>query len=202
MIQSVLGERERHHLDGTHTKFGVDIGCLGPCAGGYWTQTNFHRLLNQPLPQGWSTQVKNEAGVVLYGSVAPVRWNFGPSVDVTPDLHGRFGNIFTDVGATVLVRAGHLNILPDQPTLHGFVRLDARAVGYDATLQGGYFSSGNFYTADPKRYVGEAEIGMAWIRGPYGARISLVRRSNEIVGLSNAIGAQNFGRVQLSYTPQ
>lgn len=194
--------RETNHLNGSHTTLGIDIGCLGPCAGGYWTQTNFHRLLNQPLPQGWSTQVKNELGVVLYGEFAPVRWNLGSSVDVTPDLHGRFGNIFTDLGAGLMMRAGRLNILPDQPTLHGFLRLEGRAVGYDATLQGGYFSSGNVYTTDPKRLVGEAEIGVAWIRGPYGARVSIVRRSNEIADLSNAIGAQNYGRLQFSYTPQ
>src|SRR4051794_7425071 len=46
--------REDHRTDGTHTRLGIDIGCLGPCAGGEWTQTNFHRLINQPLPQGWS----------------------------------------------------------------------------------------------------------------------------------------------------
>ena len=54
--------RQVEHADGTHVKLGIDLGCLGRCAGGEWTQTNFHRLINQPLPQGWSKQVKNEVG--------------------------------------------------------------------------------------------------------------------------------------------
>jgi lipid A 3-O-deacylase len=187
--------------DGTHTKIGVDVGCLGPCAGGKWTQTNLHHLLNQPLPQGWSKQVKNELGVVLYADVAPVRWTFGSSVDLTPNLHGRFGNIYTDAGAGITLRAGQLNALSDNSTLHGFMRVDANVIGYNATLQGGYFSNDNPHTVKPKRLVGEAEIGVAWNKGPYGASASVVQRSNEISGLSNSIGTQNFVRLLFSYTP-
>lgn len=193
--------KEVHRTDGTYSKWGVDIGCLGPCAGGRWTQTNFHRIINQPLPQGWSKQVKNEAGIVLQGEVAPVRWTPMPWLDATPYFHGRFGNIFTDAGAGAVVRAGRLNLLPSQPTLHGFLRADARAVGYNATLQGGYFSKDNPYTVTPKRFVGEAEAGIAWIQGPYAAAVSIIRRSNEIRDLPNSAGAQSFVRLLFSYTP-
>lgn len=193
--------KETRNDEGSHTRLGFDIGCLGPCAGGEWTQTNLHRLLRQPLPQGWSKQVKNEPGVVLYADIAPVRWVFGSAFDVTPNLHGRFGNIYTDAGAGVTLRAGQLNPLQDQPTLHGFMRLDANAIGYNATLQGGYFSKDNPHTVKPKRWVGEAEAGIAWNKGPYSIYASVVRRSNEISELSNAIGAQNFVRLLFSYAP-
>jgi lipid A 3-O-deacylase len=187
--------------DGAHTRIGIDIGCLGPCAGGYWTQTNLHRILGQPLPQGWSKQVRNELGVVLYADVAPVRWTFSPAVDVTPHLHGRFGNIYTDAGAGVTLRVGQLHAEPERSALHGFVRVDANAVAYNATLQGGYFSSDNPHTVRPKRLVGEAELGVAWNQGPYGISASVVRRGNEIRELSNAVGTQNFARLLFSYTP-
>jgi lipid A 3-O-deacylase len=193
--------KEMHHADGTRRKFGVDIGCLGPCAGGEWTQTNLHRLLRQPLPKGWGRQVKNEAGVVLYADVAPVRWTPGPSIDITPNLHGRFGNIFTDIGAGLTLRAGELNLLPDQSTLHAYLRVDGRAVGYNATMQGGYFSKNNLHTVAPKRFVAEAEIGVAWRSAPYGLNIGIVRRGNEVRDLPNSIGAQNFARLQVSYAP-
>ncbi len=186
--------------DGTHRRYGLDIGCLGPCSGAEWTQTNLHRLLNQPLPQGWSKQVRNEVGLVLYGDVAPVRWSSGSWFDLTPTLHGRFGNIHTDAGAGLTLRAGQLNVLPHQSTLHTYLSVDGRAVAWDASLQGGYFSSGNPHVVKPKRLVGEAELGVAWQRDAFGIRASLVRRSNEINGLSNSIGAQNFVRLQFSYT--
>lgn len=193
--------KEIHRANGTYQKMGIDIGCLGPCAGGKWTQNTLHRLLDQPLPQGWSKQVKNEFGAVLYADFAPVRWTFSPAIDVTPNLHGRFGNIFSDAGAGVTLRAGRLNLLPDQSTIHGYLRIDGRAVGYNATLQGGYFSKDNPHTVKPKRLAGEAEAGLAWNSARYGIRASIVRRSNEIHDLPNARGAQNFARLQFSYTP-
>lgn len=193
--------KQTYRADGTHMLVGIDIGCLGPCSGGEWTQTNFHRIIDQPLPQGWSKQVKNEVGAVLYADVAPVRWAPLASVDVTPSIKGRFGNIFTDVGAGVTVRAGRLNTMPRAPSFFGYLRADARAVGYNATLQGGYFSANNLHTVDPKRWVGEAELGVSWSSGVYGARFAVVRRSNEISGLPNSVGAQTFARLEFSYTP-
>jgi lipid A 3-O-deacylase len=193
--------KETHRTDGSHENFGIDIGCLGPCAGGEWTQNTLHRIFNQPMTQGWSAQVRNEPGVVLYADVAPLRWTPAASIDITPRFYGRFGNIFTDAGAGVTIRAGQLNLLPDQATLHGFLRLDGRVVGYNATLQGGYFSRDNAYTVRPKRVVGEVEMGLMWQRARYGLSMSVVRRGNEISGLSNGAGAQNFARLQFSYTP-
>lgn len=193
--------KEIHRFDGTRTGYGIDIGCIGPCAGGEWTQTRFHKLIDQPLPRGWSRQVKNELGVVLHANMAPVRWAPAPSVDVTPSVNARFGNIFTDIGAGVMARAGRLDALPGQSTFHAFLRADARAVGYNATLQGGYFSRNNPHTVDPKRFVGEAAIGLVWVGDSYGAKLSLVRRSNEIRGLPNSEGAQNYVQLQFSYQP-
>jgi lipid A 3-O-deacylase len=193
--------RQVEHADGTHIKLGIDIGCLGPCAGGEWTQTNFHRLINQPLPQGWSKQVKNEVGAVLYADIAPARWKPSRMIDITPSLNGHFGNIFTDVGAGVTMRAGQLESSPDRAAFHGFVRADLHAIGYNATLQGGYFSHNNPHTVEPKRFVGEAEAGVAWAYGAYGAKLSIVRRSNEIRDLPNSIGAQNYVHLLFSYTP-
>lgn len=193
--------KESHRPEGMRTKIGVDVGCLGPCAGGRWTQTQFHRIIDQPLPRGWTRQVKNELGVMIHAEFAPARWSLGPSMDLTPSINARFGNIFTDAGAVLMVRSGRLNLLPDQPTLHAFVRAEARAVGYNATLQGGYFSGGNPHTVDPKRFVGEAEVGIVWGGETFGAKLSLARRSNEIRGLRDSEGAQNYLQLQFSYHP-
>ena len=193
--------KEVGRVDGSSSRFGLDIGCLGPCAGGEWTQTRFHRVLNQPQPQGWSRQVRNEPGIVVYADIAPVRWTPAQSIDVTPGFNARFGNIFTDAGVSLQVRAGQLNVLPDGPTFHAFVRTEIHAVGYNATLQGGYFSNNNSHAVDPRRVVGEAQAGVVWSHGPYGVVAALVRRGNEIRGLPNSIGAQNYLHLRFSYTP-
>ena len=108
--------------DGSYQRFGLDLGCLGPCAGGRGTQTTLHRIINQPQPQGWSRQVRNELGAVLYADIAPVRWQFGRLVDLTPSVQGRFGNIFTDIGGSLLLRAGQLEAAPNTGSLQTFAR--------------------------------------------------------------------------------
>ncbi|QAU35106.1 lipid A deacylase LpxR family protein [Janthinobacterium sp. 17J80-10] len=193
--------RETRREDGRQWRYGVDLGCLGPCAGGRWTQTRLHALLNQPLPQGWSTQVRDEFGVILYGAMTPLRWKLTSWLDAAPMLHGRLGNIHTDAGAGITVRAGQLPGFADATGLHGYLKLDARAVAWNASLQGGYFSSNNPRTVKPKRAVGEAELGLAWNSGPYGVTGAVVRRSTEIDALSNAQGAQTFVRLLFTYAP-
>lgn len=193
--------REQRRVDGAYLMLGFDLGCLGPCAAGEWVQTNLHRVINQPLPQGWSRQVKNEFGAVLHADVAPARWPLQPWLDLQPSLQGRFGNIFTDLTAAVTLRAGMLGDLPAAPAQHLYLKLGARAVGRDASLQGGYFSSGNPHTVRPQRLVGEAEAGLQWVRPPFALRAAIVRRSNEIRDLPDAVGTQNFARLQLVYSP-
>lgn len=187
--------------DGGFRLVGLDIGCLGPCAGGEPTQKALHRLINQPLPQGWSTQLRNEPGFVLHGAWAPWRWTPLPWFDLRPSVHGRFGNIFTDAGAEVMLRAGRLNLFPQQPAFYGFLRADARAVGYNATLQGGYFSGNDARAVAPRRSVGEIEAGVAWQGRRFGVLASVVRRGNEVAGLPSSRGAQNFAKVQLVIRP-
>jgi len=193
--------KERHDADGTRYRFGLDFGCLGPCAGGEWTQTTLHKIIRQPLPQAWSVQIRSEWGVVLHGDVTPARWSLGRSFDLAPNIHGRFGNIFTDAGVGLTLRIGELALLPNQPALYGFARLDAEAIGHNASLQGGWFSSGSPHTVKPKRLVGEGELGLAWRRGAWGAGASIIRRGNEIDGLTSGQGSRNYARLQFSYTP-
>lgn len=193
--------QETRHADGTHLIVGLDIGCLGPCAGGEETQKSLHRIIDQPLPQGWSTQLRNEVGAVIHIDIAPVRWTMGDAVDLMPTFGGRFGNIHTDVNAGLTLRTGRLNLQPDSPTLHGFFRVNARAVAYDATLQGGYFADDGPRAVNPERLVGEVEAGLTWQRDGYGVRASIVRRGDEIRDLRDADGRQNFVRLQFFYTP-
>lgn len=136
---------------------------------------------------------------MLYGEIAPLRWSLLSWLDVTPSLQGRFGNIYTDATLDVTMRAGRLNLLPDAPALHGFLRLSGRAVAYDATLQGGYFSQDNLHTVQPKRLIGEAEVGIVWQQAPYGVRASLVRRGNVVRDWPDNEGAQSFARLQFIY---
>ncbi|MEB0140687.1 MULTISPECIES: lipid A-modifier LpxR family protein [unclassified Undibacterium] len=185
---------------GRSWRWGVDIGCFGRCAGGAWSQQQLHHLLKQRLPQAWSTQYRNEAGLVLSGEWSPGRLLPMAGVDLTPRLNGRFGNIFTDAGAQLELRAGTLNSLPYQPASYVFLKGSVKAVAYNATIEGGYFNDEARSIATKKR-GGELEIGYLWQRGEYGLSASVIRRANEIEQMSNAVGAQNFVRLQFFYAP-
>lgn len=191
--------KESADSSGRSLRLGLNVGCLGPCAGGDWSQTHLHRLLHQPLPQGWSTQLGNEWGAVLYGEWSPVRWSPAAYLDITPVLRGRFGNIFTDAAAGLTIRAGALNRLPEQPANYAFFRAEAKEVAYNATIQGGYFANQDT-GVDPKRSVGELEAGYVWRGERFGINASIVRRSNEIRQLTNGEGAQNFAKILFFYT--
>jgi lipid A 3-O-deacylase len=190
--------KEFADVSGRGGRLGLDLGCLGPCAGGEWTQTNLHRLLKQPLPQGWSTQVEQEWGAVLSGEWSPGRWALSSAADLSPRLKAHFGNIFTDASLETVLRFGQLNLLPQQSSNYGYLRAEIKAIGYDATLQGGYFAN-QVLGAHLRRSVGELELGYQWHSGSYGFNAAIVRRSSEIRELSNAKAAQNFAKLQFIY---
>lgn len=185
--------------DGSEAAIGVDIGCLGPCADGEETQLLVHHLLKQPRPRGWSTQLGNEWGVVLQAGGRAPYWKVASWLDARPGLYMRFGNIFTDLSADATLRAGHLHSPAYRGLAYGFLRGAVRAVGYDATLQGGFFSDEHARTVSPRRWTTELEAGLQWTAPLWGLRISFIRRSNEIAGLSSATGRQDMLRISLSF---
>lgn len=189
------------HGDGSELAFGVDVGCLGPCAGGRATQSFFHSILDQPEPRGWSTQMQNEVGLVLRAGARAPFWRFHPQADLRPGIALRFGNIFTDLSAELTLRAGQLHRSAEGGGIIGFMRGAARLVGYDATLEGGLFSDGDPRTVRPKRVTGEWELGVQWHQRAWAWRLSVVRRGNEITGLPETLGRQDFLRLSMSYSP-
>jgi sugar (pentulose or hexulose) kinase len=114
----------------------------------------------------------------------------------------RAGNIFTDLSAEATLRAGRLQVTADGPGVYGFARGAVRAVGYDATLQGGMLSDEDGRTVRPGRVTGEWELGIQWQDQSWAWRLSVVRRGNEIAGLPESLGRQDFLRLVVSYFPQ
>lgn len=188
--------KETNNNHGNSTKIGLDVGCLGPCAGGEWTQTHLHRLLKQPLPQGWRSQLKQEWGAVVSADWSPARWNVSSHVDISPKIKGRAGNIFTDASAEFLWRAGRLNTLPEHSANFFSARAELKLVAYNATLQGGYFTKQQL-PIHPRRTVLEGEIAYTYQELSWGLRASILRRTSEIAELSQAKASQNFVRLQL-----
>lgn len=191
--------KQAFDASGSGTYLGLDVGCLGPCAGGEWTQTNLHKVLDQPLPQAWNTQLKQEWGVVASGQWSPSRWVLASKADLSPRLKTRLGNIFTDASADLTLRVGQLNQLPEQAANYLYLRGEIKFIAYDATLQGGYFNNQDL-GLHPKSSVGELELGYLWRSNSYGVSAAVLRRSSGIKEIPNTQGMQNFARLQFSAT--
>lgn len=194
-------QHRRYRADGSMLGFGLTLGCLGPCAAGEAVQTRLHRLINQPLPQAWSRQVKNEWGAIVDAAWAGQRIALGENADLQPAAQARFGNIHTDLAFSGTLRAGQRNALPQQQAFYAYLQGQARVVGYDATMQGGYFSKNNPHTVAPKRVVGQLQAGLQWVGTEYALKLAVYRVSNTIRDLPNSKGMQNIGVIELSYTP-
>lgn len=187
--------------DGSELAFGLDIGCIGPCAQGRRTQDLLHQLLDQPEPQGWSSQISNQFGVVAHVGGRGPYYRFGKHADLRPGVAARLGNIFTDLGGDLTLRFGDLQPSATEGTVYGFLRAGVRGVVHDATLQGGWLGSERQRTVDPKRVTGELEAGLQWQVARWAVRVSVVARSNEVRGVGEAEGRQEFLRLSISYSP-
>lgn len=130
--------RELYASDDRYWRYGLDIGCLGPCAQGEQVQSWIHQQITRsPRPQGWDSQIRNEIGVVLryeYGA-APLQGSLGKapwaprSARLEWDLHPRtsfgLGNVQTYAGIGLMGRIGWLGSAYQTQRLDNR-RIDAR----------------------------------------------------------------------------
>lgn len=127
--------RELHASDGRYWRYGVDIGCIGPCAHGRQLQTWVHdHVTHSPLPQGWESQVRNEFGAVVRFEYARSLWHttlapmgervFGLplATDLRPHVNAGVGNLQTYAGVGLTARLGWFR------TSYDSLRLDTHAL--------------------------------------------------------------------------
>lgn len=99
--------RELFASDGRYWRYGLDLGCIGPCARGGQLQTFIHRnITHSPIPQGWDAQIHNELGVVFRYEYVPGSWQPVPFLELTPHVQFGAGNIQTYAGAGATLRLG------------------------------------------------------------------------------------------------
>ena len=161
----------------------VTLGVVGPASLAESTQKTAHRLTGSAQPEGWSTQLHNELGVVftaqrswrnvVHGSVG------GFSFDVTPYVGGTLGNVFTYGSTGTAIRFGNqlpsdLGIPRIQPANLGsgefspistagwylFVGLEGRAVARNIFLDGNTFRDSR--SVDRKPWVGDIQYGLVY----------------------------------------
>ena len=157
----------------------LDLGIIGPNSYGEWVQRSFHNAVptnNEPL--GWEYQIKND--LVLNYSLSMEKGLFSRrNIELLLSSKGNIGTLQTNLSAGFQFRAGWMNSYfsnlgvskKQQLNQQGlrkfqlcfFVKGKGQVVGYDATLQGGFFNKSSVYTIpanDISRFVFNGSAGV------------------------------------------
>ena len=141
----------RQWSDGTYRQHRIDVGTIGPQAGGASMQSGLHaQLESSPDPKGWPFQIGHEIGVqYAYEALALrfplVRRDAGDValLDGGWFYRVRVGNIFTGATTGMVLRLGNLGATGMEAgedfteTGYLFATTALNAVLYDATIEGG-----------------------------------------------------------------
>lgn len=129
------------------------IGVIGPLALGKEMQTGIHRALNNKIPQGWQYQVQNDI-VINY------QLNYEKQLLAIPNTFSlnstseiRIGTLNTKLNTGLSFMTGWFNnrytSVSDSKRkfeIYVFGQGRVNLVGYDASLQGGFFNKNSPYT--------------------------------------------------------
>jgi len=152
----------------------LDLGVIGPAAKGEEEQKGIHYALNNIQPLGWEYQIDNDA-VVNYTVNYEKGFLLKKHMEFVGMAEVRAGTLYDDISVGATIRIGwmqpyfeNLGLSKDRRSNRKFqcyilVREKVRAVGYNATMQGGLFNRNSVYTLNKDeitRVVGRADIGI------------------------------------------
>ena len=137
----------------------LELGFIGPAAGGKELQTSIHRVTGNAEPRGWDFQIRN-APIVGYRVAFEQQLAATSHAELLGSAEASLGTLYTYAGTGIRLRAGQFApyfanpgvASPECPNaprhwqLYGQAALETRLVGYDATLQGGIFTANDPYT--------------------------------------------------------
>lgn len=135
----------------------IELGYLGPAAGGKFIQTKLHALTHSLTPRGWDYQVRSDAVLGYRAAYEQRLLAAGRWAELGGSAEASLGTLYTYAGVGGRLRAGWFDSYfasPAGPRSHASRRrwqayaeatLTGRLVGYDATLQGGVFNRSSLY---------------------------------------------------------
>ena len=160
----------------------LEIGFTGPAAGGKELQTTIHRVTGNATPRGWGYQMRNAPIIGYRVDFEKQLAAAAGRIELLGQAEASLGTLYTYAGTGLHLRAGQLkpyftdlglskSASPDSREswqLYGQAALEARLIGYDATLQGSLFRADDPYTlpaGDVRRAVLRSSGGLVLAHG-------------------------------------
>ncbi|WP_375282952.1 lipid A deacylase LpxR family protein [Marinicauda pacifica] len=194
----------------------VEIGLVGPAAGGEFVQANWHRLIDGEEPAGWDTQLGNELVFAVSGQ--RLQRFEGPRIlglqtDLISHAGATLGTLRTSASAGATLRIGtdlSSDFAPPRirPALapsslfvpssgiggYIFAGFGGYLVGKDVFLDGNTFSDSR--SVDKRHLTGDFQAGGVLRVASYRLSLTYVVRSEQFVGQQ---ASDSFGAISLSY---
>jgi len=171
---------------------GTTIGILGPAAAAGRIQNWFHGVIGDDYVDGWDNQVKNQFGINLLTQFNKKLWG-GKNTDLLFESHNSLGSIFTHSTNRIRMRIGKFSpinssviygnrVLGDgKSELFFTTSVGFKAVGYNATLQGGIFNNEQLLPAsDLNRGVGLFSYGLYYAKKKFSAGAEIIHTRGEV----------------------
>ncbi len=195
----------------------VQIGVVGPSAGGEWVQNEFHKLIGVDSAKGWDNQLQDELGVVINYDKKLRRVGYLGSTDfgadITPNIGLALGNVYTHARAGLTLRVGQ-DLANDygpprvRPSLGGsgyftpddkfswylFAGIEGRAVAHNIFTDGSLFYADEV-NLDTRPFTHDYQGGLVVQFWKTQVALTLVERSREYAEQS---APQRFGAFSLS----
>lgn len=165
----------------TRTIVGLNLGIVGPAAGGEWVQNNFHSIIGQKGTHGWAYQLPTTPAVDInaariwrmpMGSVAGLQTDALPQISgmagltqdyLQPGIGFRIGSgLNSDYGPPLLTSSptgGEVYSQVKPLVWYLFAGSAAKFVAHDTFLQGTFFRDSR--NVPIKRVVGSFDLGGA-----------------------------------------
>lgn len=199
----------------------LDVGVIGPEAGGQNIQNGVHKIIGKYYAEGWKNQLRTEPTLQIsyqqrFGFFELSREDQTKYLDIIPFFGGGIGNVSVDAHAGGMLRFGHQ--LPDDfgptrpsltdgdnfvtPIAHGFPKSSLYvfvagrgvAVARNIFLDGNTFKSSHSVKKNP--LLAEAEVGVVGIYRRWSLAWRFVTRSPEFAQ-RNVINS--FASVSIAY---
>lgn len=195
----------------------LNLGIVGPSAGGEFVQGNWHDLIRITEPQGWDSQLKDEVGLELTAQRLRQYDGFDLPFGLETDyaVHGgaTLGNVRTYASLGGMARIGwdlNADFGPPRirPALAGagvfkpgepfggyiFAGIEGRAIARDMFLDGNLWRDSPRLT-DRRDFAADAQFGIALHNQNVQIAFTYVHRTEEFIAQA---GPQRFGAVSIS----
>jgi hypothetical protein len=141
-------------------KSAIQLGVMGPLAGGEQMQNSIHGILWTSSPaKGWDNQIQNEFCIMYSVGLEKSLFDLG-FLQLSAMLDGQIGIPYTHIVPVLKARAGRYHdpfrnkgFSRSAWQLYGQASIWTELVLYNGTIQGGVLNTSSPYTTDIENFV-------------------------------------------------